>query len=132
MQRYRFVYFCILYRYGKILCKLSRKQKQIQKLKLDFLYIIFQQLQDPDFTICSISIAVSSQLAIAFVFCYFGKLATDSFQCMSDCVFYMNWHELPIALQKYVIIMIANMQKPLHYHGSGIVIMDLNTFINVS
>lgn len=59
-------------------------------------------------------------------------MATDSYRRMSDRVFTMNWQELSVDLQKNVIVMIANMQRPLFYHGSGIVEMDLNTFINVS
>lgn len=55
-----------------------------------------------------------------------------SFKKMADNVFEMNWQDLPIELQKYFILMIANMQKPLYYYGGGIVILDLNTFINVS
>lgn len=51
---------------------------------------------------------------------------------MSDCVFEMNWPELPNGLQKYIILMIENMQKPLYYHGFGIVNLDLETFAKVS
>lgn len=58
-------------------------------------------------------------------------MATLSFEQMTDNVFEMNWQDLPIELQKYFILMIANMQKPLCYYGGGIVILDLNTFVNV-
>lgn len=51
---------------------------------------------------------------------------------MTDEVFEMKWHELPVGLQKYFILIIANMQKPIYYFGGGIVILDLNTFVNVN
>lgn len=66
-----------------------------------------------------------------FFYCYFGKLATVSFEKMADKVFEMNWHELPNGLQKYFVLMIANMQKPIYYFAGRIVVLDLNTFVNV-
>lgn len=50
---------------------------------------------------------------------------------MADKVFEMNWQELPNGLQKYFILMIANMQKPIYYFAGGIVVLDLYTFTNV-
>lgn len=50
---------------------------------------------------------------------------------MSDDLFGSNWQQLPTNLQKYFILMIANSNKPLFYHGSGIVVLDLETFRNV-
>lgn len=71
-------------------------------------------------------------MLIMFFYCYFGKLASISFEQMTDHVFQMNWQDLPVKLQKYFILLIANMQKPLFYYGGGIVILDLSTFVNVS
>lgn len=67
-----------------------------------------------------------------FMYCYFGKLATESFENMSDCIYDMNWQELPISLQKYIVIMIMNMQKTLYYHGFEVAILNLNTYLHVS
>ena len=58
-------------------------------------------------------------------------MATDSYKQMSDSVFEMNWPELPNSSQKFIILMIENMQKPLYYHGFGIVNLDLETFAKV-
>lgn len=67
-----------------------------------------------------------------FIYCYFGKLATESFEKMSDCVYDLDWYKLSLSLQKYVVIMIANMQKTLYYHGFEVVVLNLNTFLRVS
>lgn len=64
-----------------------------------------------------------------FLYCYFGKLATESQN--SWCLYETNWQNLPLDLQKYFILMIANVQKPLHYHGFKIAVLDLETFTNV-
>lgn len=69
---------------------------------------------------------------IPFIYCYFGKLATDCFAQMSNDLFEANWVELPVSVQKYFVIMIENAQRPLHYHGFRMVYLNLETFAKVS
>lgn len=71
-------------------------------------------------------------MAPLFLYCYYGKLASESNEKFADCVYDSNWHELATKLQKYVPVLIANMQKPIYYNGFGFVNLDLNTFITVS
>ena len=66
------------------------------------------------------------------IYCYLGKLATETYEKMSDCVYKMDWHELLIDLKKYFILLIKNMQKPLYYHGFGVIYLNLETFTKVS
>ena len=63
-----------------------------------------------------------------FVYCFFGKLATDSFAKMSDRLFEAKWQDLQPNLQKYFIIMIANAQRPQNFHGFNVAILNLETF----
>lgn len=51
---------------------------------------------------------------------------------MSVCLYGLDWQKLPVKLQKYLIIMIGNMQIPVYYHGFGVVCLDLMTFVAVS
>lgn len=51
---------------------------------------------------------------------------------MADCLYDTNWQKLPIRLQKYVVLMIGNAQKPLYYHGFGVALLNLETFNGVS
>lgn len=67
-----------------------------------------------------------------FLYCFFGKLATDSYAGMANCMYETNWQDAPTELQKYLILMIANMQKPLRFHGFHFTRIDLNTFSKVS
>lgn len=67
-----------------------------------------------------------------FVYCYFGKMATESFAEMANLVYEANWIDLPIELQKFALIAIINMQKPLVYHGFSVAILNLETFTKVS
>lgn len=77
-------------------------------------------------------IALFVGISNLFIYSYFGKLATESFNKISGCVYEFNWHELPIDLQKYFILMIQNTQRPYFYHGFKIVILNLETFTGVS
>lgn len=61
-------------------------------------------------------------LAILFTFCYFG---------MWNELYVERNEKLPLQLQKYLILMIGNMRKLLHYHGY-ILTLDLNRFLRVS
>lgn len=76
-------------------------------------------------------LSISTVLTL-FAYCYFGKLATQSFEDMADAFYESNWQNLPINLQKYMILMIANAQKPLYYHGYGLAVLNLETFTAVS
>lgn len=71
-------------------------------------------------------------MAPLFLYCYYGKLASESSAKFADCVYDLDWQKLPTKLQKYVIVMIANMQRPIYYNGFRFVDLDLSTFITVS
>lgn len=89
-------------------------------------------MQDPDGIIVLLLISAFVAMSILFLYCFCGKFSTDQFEKMCDCVYELNWPELPRKLQKYVILMISNMQRPLYYHGFYIVNLDLSTFAQVS
>ncbi|XP_055296841.1 odorant receptor 22a-like [Sitodiplosis mosellana] len=72
--------------------------------------------------------AALTVLTNLFVCCYLGKIASESYEQMADCLYDYNWQELPMNLQKYFIIIIANAQIPLSYHGYGIITLNLETF----
>ena len=77
--------------------------------------------------VCSIN-----SLTAMFLYCYYGKSASEGYEKMPICLYYdLGWRKFPIKLQKYFIIMMANMQIPLYYHGFGVVCLDLMTFVAV-
>lgn len=75
--------------------------------------------------------ALALSLSNLFVYCFLGKFANECFDDMSDLLYDSNWYRLPDAYQKYLIIIIANMQRPLYYTGFGVAILHLETFTNV-
>lgn len=92
----------------------------------------FQQLQHIDFNLVILVTATLFGASSLFLYCFFGKLATESHEHLANCLYEANWLALPVKLQKYFIIMIENSQQPLYYHGFGVVVLDLDTFTNVS
>lgn len=77
------------------------------------------------------SLIFLTSVSILFIYCYYGKIATDSYGGIADALYQANWQDLPIEYQKYFIIMIANAQRPLYYHGFNVVVLDLGTFTTV-
>lgn len=94
--------------------------------------VYVQFFHDMDPSVAIIILSASSTVSNLFIYCYFGMLSTESFEQMSDYLYYdLNWFEMPFKLQKYLVIMISNMQKPIYYHGFEIAQLSLRTFIQV-
>lgn len=76
--------------------------------------------------------AVAIGILFMFLYCYFGRMATESFMDMTDCLFESNWLNLSVDLQKFFILMIGNARRPMFYNGSRIATVNLETFTAVS
>lgn len=85
-----------------------------------------------DISLIILLIVVSVASFNTFLYCYFGKIATESYEKMADCLFESNWLELPVQLQKYFILMIGNSHRSLYYHGFGLAVLRLETFASVN
>lgn len=97
-----------------------------------FFFGDFQQISQKSFDTSITILTIIVSISPLFLYCYYGKMATDSFKEMADCLYQSNWRSLPIELQKYTIFMMANAQRPLFYHGFGIVTLDLQAFTQVN
>lgn len=106
----------------------------------DEIFQFLQQLQqtsfsikDPPYNLITIVAQATFGMVNLFIYCYFGKMSTDNFAKMSDCVYFeMKWDRLSVKFQTYVVLMIQNMQRPIFYRGFDVATMDLNTFLRVS
>lgn len=59
-------------------------------------------------------------------------MTTDSFKLMVNSSFHSDWMYLPVKLQKQIILVIGNTQKPFFFDGLGIMKLDLETYATVS
>lgn len=55
-------------------------------------------------------------------------MATENYERMAYRLYESNWIGCPVHLQKHLIIMTRDMQQSLHYHGFGLVSLNLETF----
>lgn len=95
-------------------------------------HLILQQTKGIDFTFFMLLTAVLVSGSNLFLFCFFGHLATSSFEDMETCLYESNWEVLSTDLKKCFIIILANAQRSLHYSGFGIAYLNLSTFASVS
>lgn len=72
--------------------------------------------------------ALFSSNFLLFLYCYFGKIASESALGIADLLFQSDWQVLPRKLQKCFIIMIGDAQHPIYYDGFGIAILNLETY----
>lgn len=66
-----------------------------------------------------------------YFYCHFGNRTTSDYSQMTHILFESNWIEQPVELQRFIKMMIANAQRPLFYHGSRIVNLNLETYLKV-
>lgn len=83
-------------------------------------------------TIIPMALTFAAGITNLLLYCYLGKTVTESYSKYAECLYELNWTQLPIDLQKYLIVMIQNAQCPLFYHGFNIMTLNLVTFSNVS
>lgn len=53
------------------------------------------------------------------------------FWCYADVSFESLWYKFPVNLQKYVLMIIANAQRPQIFSGLGIIDLSLMSFMKV-
>lgn len=109
----------------------TKQNFEVGKLLPFTIIFSLQHLRDFDVRVFHFSIAVIVSTSNLFVYCFFGKLTTDSYFKMAQTLYDSNWMRSSIEVQKYMVLMIANMQKPLHYHGFSVVVLNLETFSGV-
>lgn len=88
-------------------------------------------MKEIDLNITILILETLGGLTNLFCFCYFGKISSESFEHIADCLYDANWYEMPYELQKNFIMMIRNAEIPLYYHGLNLVILNLETYFEV-
>lgn len=100
---------------------------------MDYFFVFFlQKINNIDSEIFLLVIAVSLGLFSLLLPCYFGKMATDSYENMAASSYDFDWHEFPVDLQKYWLRILSNAQIPLNYRAAGVAVLNLETFTKAS
>lgn len=101
------------------------------QMKLNSLYKL-QQFHHFGCDVSFLLLALAVTSVASLLYCYFGKITTESYEKMAERLFESKWYRLNLHLQKNFILIIANMQRPVRYHGCGVIALNLETFGNVS
>lgn len=59
-------------------------------------------------------------------------MSSDCLAEIADLFYSFEWYNQNIKIQKCVVMLIANAQRPRHFHGFGVILLTLDTFTNVS
>lgn len=76
-------------------------------------------------------VVVQLSTSIVFMYCYVGSLTTQQFLRYSVVWYEIPWYKLPIDLQKFIPLIIANTQQPLIFQGFAIIKLNLAAFTKV-
>lgn len=93
--------------------------------------ICFQKMEHFDADTLMVFVIAMTNILWIYFHCLLGKMVTDRYDEWSNHLYNSQWYELPIGLQKYVILLLTNMQKPFYFHGFKIYVLNLETFEKV-
>ena len=69
---------------------------------------------------------------ILLIYCYVAHKSSECFLQLATILYNSNWKQMPINLQKLIIIMIIEAQKPILYGAYALFNLNLETFIKVN
>lgn len=75
--------------------------------------------------------ALTYGVSLLLTFCYFGKMASDSYEELGDAFYESNWQSFTVEIQKHFILCLKSAQKPAQYRGFGVFILNFETFAMV-
>lgn len=102
-------------------------------MKILYIFSLFSQgLKHPSRALFDISMCIVASLSNLFIYCYFGKMACNSFEKVASSMYESAWVDLPLELQKYLVVTIQNAQRPVIFKGFNIYHIDLETFAQAS
>lgn len=90
-----------------------------------------QALKRMDLSVIKFSVVEFESNCIIFIYCSVGSLATDQFHRFGDISYEFEWYKLPIDLQKYFTLIIADAQRPRVFTGFNIIDSNLMMFTKV-
>lgn len=89
-------------------------------------------MRDVNFEVIFLLLVASVALTDLFLYCYFGRVTTESYENMADNLFGCNWPDLPNELRQYFVIMIADAQRSCCYSGFKLALLNLEKFCSVN
>ncbi|XP_031629238.1 putative odorant receptor 92a [Contarinia nasturtii] len=73
-------------------------------------------------------ICMGTSMLWPILFCYYGTHVINRISLIGFSAYDANWFEYPSVLQKYLILIIARSQEPIHFDGLNIIYCTLEVF----
>lgn len=83
------------------------------------------------FDIIVLLICASTSTGCVFLFCTIGSFTTDNFSRIADASYESLWYHFPTDLRKYLLLIVADAQRPRMFEGLGVIDLNLMTFTKV-
>lgn len=90
-----------------------------------------QALNRMDLGVLTLLSTVLGSPGTVFLYCFIGSLSTDQFIDFGQRSYEFDWYKLPINLQTFVQLIIADAQRPQIYNGFNIIDLNLPAFVKV-
>lgn len=110
--------------------KINSFERNFEFFHFNFIKSIILYFQsEMDMTIFTINVvAITCSLIWPSFFCYFSNLTTDNVLRLGNTVYDLSWFDHPIAMQKYIILMIARSHERIDFSGLGLIPCSLEAF----
>lgn len=70
-------------------------------------------------------------LTIMYFFCYIAEDVCNKFEEIGNSIYQLNWFHYPPSVQKSLLIIIRQTQRPIRFHGYNVIFCDMPTFAKV-
>lgn len=84
-----------------------------------------------DWNIILVILAICMSFGTIFVYSFTGSLVTSSLLQCADDTYDVLWYRFPANVQKILIIILMEAQKPLRFHAYKIAYMNFEIFMKV-
>lgn len=96
-----------------------------------FTFDFVQAMKHLDLNALLLVIAFQMATGIVFLYCFTGSLSTEQFYRFGSMTYESDWYKWPNELQKYVLLIIANAQRPQIFNGFNVIDLNLLAFTKV-
>lgn len=98
-----------------------------RKNKIQF-RVFVQAIQNLDPKIFMIILGLPMSTGTVFLYCYVGSLTTEQFSRYATIPYESDWLMMPLQLQKFLLIIVAEARRPVEFSGLGLFSLNLMAF----
>lgn len=90
-----------------------------------------QDAANLDLTVVVSILGLQMSTGTVLLYCYVGSLTTSQFLRFGDISYESDWIKMPIAMRRFILLLIADAQRPIIFKGLSLIDLNLMTFTTV-